>query len=182
MVERAQRLYREGEALYSAANYPAAIDKFTEALSLISSGQAEFDADTRGLLLLNLATAHERAYNVDPDLVHLRTSLEVLTRIVDESETLGYGEQVVADAKEARVRVEAKLAEQDEPRSGTTARCGPDAGRLPTDKGPSPKLGKILMITGAPSRASGWQPRGSGSPACSRSTRPRRRYRPIGCP
>ena len=75
----AERLFRQGSARYAAADYAAAIEAFQAALELVL--KHDFDPAVELGLLVNLARAHVRAFEVDRDLMHLRTALEIYRRI-----------------------------------------------------------------------------------------------------
>ena len=154
---KAERLYREGAALYSAAEYDGAIAKFTDVLEMISGGETSFDPDTRGSLLFNLATAHDRAYNVDGDIVHLRKARELYARIVDEA-SIGYNDELVGQAETARDDVAARLSEveaeleaeaaaEEEARARAEAQARAEIEAR--DSGPDPDAGRGLIISGA---------------------------------
>jgi len=153
--EEAIALYRAGASLYSAADYVGAIDKFTQALALTSGGEASFDADTRGLLLFNLATAHDRAYNVDADVTHLRQAKELLERIVREGAAHGYSAALVDQSSEALERVTARLdeieaaqAKEEAAKAEADRQAKAEAEAREADR-PDPNAGRGLIIGGA---------------------------------
>jgi len=106
-VERARELFYQGSARYSAADYTAAIDRFTEALEIVTRINAE--PKVRGALLLNLAKAHVRAYDVDEDVRHLRAAREILRRFQREADDLAYDPESRAEAEKDLAAVEVKL-------------------------------------------------------------------------
>jgi tetratricopeptide (TPR) repeat protein len=142
---QAVALYDEGQALYSAADYTGAIDKFTAALALISSDDTRFDSEARGRLLYNLATAHDRAFNVEQDDKHLRAARELYQRIVDEGPTIGYSDDLVRQAADAREIVDARLRAA-EPPPAEPAAAPPATPSTDTDPGGD---GHGLVIAGA---------------------------------
>lgn len=145
----AKTLYDEGQALYSAADYPGAVTKFTEALKLISRAGSTYPPDARGRLLYNLATAHDRSHNVDPDPVHLRKAIEVLQRIVDEAPVHGYEASLVeqAQAELARVRERLEQAESEANPPPPVETTTPPATTGAKDE-VNPNAGKALLISG----------------------------------
>lgn len=153
---QAAALYDEGQVLYSAADYTGAIDKFTEALALSSRPEASFSPDVRGALLYNLATAHDKAFNVEGDLKHLRTARELYGRIVDEAETYGYDAELVGQATEQRDAVDERLreAEAKEPEPEPDPEPPVAAPRQPEPEPADPETddvrrpGRALTITG----------------------------------
>ncbi|RMG96068.1 MAG: hypothetical protein D6705_12210 [Deltaproteobacteria bacterium] len=112
-LEEAERVYREGLAHYETADYPRAIEAWTKAYGLLSNTRAHLRV--RLLLLYNLATAHERAFEIDHDVQHLRkarvlldsfrTSIPTLYDLDDPSDR--------ARAEQERKKVETRIAEID---------------------------------------------------------------------
>jgi tetratricopeptide (TPR) repeat protein len=72
-LEDARSLYEAGSVLYDAADYLGAIDKFTEALGIVKrlGGHDE----VRLSLLYNIAASHEKQFEIDKDVSHLRQAL-----------------------------------------------------------------------------------------------------------
>jgi tetratricopeptide (TPR) repeat protein len=77
--KQAEQLFRQGSARYSAADYAGAITAFQTALELLA--MHEFDRAVEFALLLNLARAHRRAFEVDKAVTHLRTAMEIYRRL-----------------------------------------------------------------------------------------------------
>lgn len=75
----ARALYDEGTTLYEAADYEGAIEKFTDALSLVKN-EDDDDRHTRLTLLFNIASAHEKQYAIDEDSAHLRQAKTLYLR------------------------------------------------------------------------------------------------------
>ena len=152
VIAQVQALYVEGATKYSAADYAGAIEKFTEALGLLNTSDAEFSPEARGRLLYNLGTAHERRYKIDVDPVHLRTAIEIFGRIVDEAGVHGYGEELVEQSREARDRIVKQLeeleAEKKREEEAAAARNAPPPPPAEEDKGPRLRPGGGLMIAG----------------------------------
>lgn len=101
--EQAQDLYQEGTGHYEAADYPKAIEAFTAALNLSSN------AKIRGTLMLNIALAHTKQFDIDRDLQHLRQAKAIYQRYLDQATDAGYSEDDQADASEALEKIEIKL-------------------------------------------------------------------------
>jgi tetratricopeptide (TPR) repeat protein len=124
--EKAKVLYQEGSTLYSAGDYNGAIEKFTEALKIITaegSGEAE-EYQIRGYLMLNIAKSHVNAYDVDRELFHLRQALSIYKRFVDESEKISYPPEEIEEAKAEMEKLatrieEIEAAEKDKGITGT---------------------------------------------------------------
>ena len=100
-------LYYEGSTLYSAADYAGAIEKFTRALHVATVNKT--DPTIRGALLMNLATAHVRSYDIDEDAAHLHKAVHIYGRYLKEAPMLGYPEKDVAEARERKAELEAQL-------------------------------------------------------------------------
>ncbi|MFO0633010.1 MAG: hypothetical protein U0168_09195 [Nannocystaceae bacterium] len=131
----ARRLYDEGTVAYSASDYDQAIEKFTEALRIISTQDVDVGADTRALLLYNLATAHRKAYEMSRSLQHLRKAVDLYDRIAREATSAGYSADTVMQAKDARSAVERTLREEEAKaaaarRAATAPRVDPVPRRL----------------------------------------------------
>lgn len=109
----ARRLYDEGTVAYSASDYDQAIEKFTAALRIISTQDVDVGADTRALLLYNLATAHRKAYEMSRALEHLRKAIDLYDRIEREAPDAGYSADTVMQARDARAALEPTLREQE---------------------------------------------------------------------
>jgi len=80
-LAEASALYAEGTVAYEAADYTGAIAKFTQALGIVVETRANDEIRLR--LLYNIATAHEKAYAIDQDVVHLRQAKELYLKYRD---------------------------------------------------------------------------------------------------
>lgn len=109
---RAQELYAEGSILYDSANYAGAIDKFTEALALVQAGDRAEDERSRLVLLWNIATAHEKAYEIDSDPTHLRQALTLYRRYKGFAESTGDPREI-EDAKTRIANLEKAMADTE---------------------------------------------------------------------
>lgn len=111
--EKAKVLYQEGSTLYSAGDYNGAIEKFTEALKIITaegSGDPE-EYQVRGYLMLNIAKSHVNAYDVDRELYHLRQALSIYKRFVEESEKIAYPAEDVEESKREMDKLATRIEE-----------------------------------------------------------------------
>ncbi|MBL8944151.1 MAG: hypothetical protein JNK45_13425, partial [Myxococcales bacterium] len=93
--ERARGLYQQGEARFATADFIGAIELWTEAFSSVPDSTDA--ARIKALLIYNIATARERAYEVTGDLTHLRQAKVLM---------VGYAESIPAlfgDTPEAEV-------------------------------------------------------------------------------
>jgi tetratricopeptide (TPR) repeat protein len=132
-LERAKELYNEGSSLYSAADYNGAIERFTDALKIVTSEGSADEYVIRGALLLNIAQAHIHAYEVDADVGHLRAAKSIYQRFVDEAERgSGYDQADVDEARRQLDQLPQKIEEHD-------ARTPKNDGRPTTDGNPPPR-------------------------------------------
>ncbi|RMG95020.1 MAG: hypothetical protein D6705_14690 [Deltaproteobacteria bacterium] len=148
-VEVAKQLFYEGSARYSAADYTAAIDRFTRALEIVTRIGAE--PKVRGALLLNLAKSHVRAYDVDTDVRHLRAAREIYRRFLREADELHYDAEGRAEAERELAALETRIAELEGAggaedavgrREGATA--APDPQPPPEADRPKPPREKVV--------------------------------------
>ncbi len=110
-LAQAQALYEEGKAKFETADYDGAIELWTEAYTGVPQTPAY--ARIRVLLLYNLATARERAFEVVHDLRHLRQAQILLSNFERSLDAL-YDRNDPAQAAEAdkeRRRVRKRLAQ-----------------------------------------------------------------------
>lgn len=111
-LERAQKLYEEGSASFSAADYEGAIEKFTAVLRIAETSDS-FGHHVRSALLLNLARAHRSQYRIDNELKRLRLALEIYERLLREAEANLYPPEDVAEAEQGRDELKAQIAERE---------------------------------------------------------------------
>jgi tetratricopeptide (TPR) repeat protein len=118
VIERAEQLYEQGSVRYESADYEGAIEAFTEALKTIQD-LPDADNEISLALLYNIASAHEKAYEIDHDATHLRQAVTLYKRYQDFADEKGdLKDQLDAGAKIARLRQvldELKEAERPEP-------------------------------------------------------------------
>jgi len=122
----AQSLYQEGTTMFDSADYNGAIEKFTAALNLV--GNADADTHTRLMLLFNIASAHERQYEIDEDRAHLRQALTLYERYREFAQTRGdLGEELDIEARISRIRGLLKDSDESDPvPEGPEAAATPD--------------------------------------------------------
>jgi chorismate mutase len=108
-MDAVKRIYAEGKAKYDTHDYKGAIDKWTEALALLPP--VTENREIRNDLVYNIATAQEKAYDIDKDLAHLRSARALLVDFVDEYKRL----YTPTDEARAEVeRVKDRIAKLDE--------------------------------------------------------------------
>ncbi len=134
-IVQAQTLYQEGTTLYSAAEYTKAVEKWTEALDIITKSAMDSDQayTIRGALLLNIAKARVNAYEVDRDVSNLRKGRAIYQRYVAEATR----EIEAIDAK-----IEELEAKEPEPTPDPTPKPGPDT----VDPGPKRDLNAEIAV------------------------------------
>jgi hypothetical protein len=112
-VDKAKDLYTKGKAKYDTFDYYGAIELWTEAYSIVP----EDAATTRNLLVYNIATAQEKAYDIDHDVAHLKTALLLLQTYVANFKALhGATPEARAEVQKAEDRIaslQARIAEHE---------------------------------------------------------------------
>ncbi len=108
-MDAVKRIYGEGKAKYDTHDYKGAIESWTEALSLLPP--VTENREIRNDLVYNIATAQEKAYDIDKDAAHLRSARALLVDFVDEYKRL----YTPTDEARAEVkRVKERIAKLDE--------------------------------------------------------------------
>lgn len=151
-LSEAQQLYERGRAKFETADYRAAVDLWTEAYALVPD--TSDGAQIRVLLIYNIATARERAFDVTQDPAELRQAKILLGNFEKSIATL-YGEGEEADAE--RTRVQEKIAALDERLAEHERAQNPEPGPTPdpVETDPEPDIpepdgsAKGLIIGGA---------------------------------
>ncbi len=123
-TEKAQQLYKEGSASFSAADYEDAIDKFTAVLRIAETSDS-FGLHVRSALLLNLAQAHRFQYRIDKDLKRLRLALDIYDRLLREAQTNQYPPEDVEEAEKKRAEL---IPEIEEAEAANPTPADPDSG------------------------------------------------------
>jgi hypothetical protein len=121
-LEEAHRLYDEGKAKFDTVDYVGAIDSWTRAYAKTP----ESAPGVRNAMVYNIATAREKAYEIDGDVQHLRQAIRLLQSYVDSYKAL------YAKTPETQVEVD----KANERIAGLQARIGA-AERGETDTGAS---------------------------------------------
>lgn len=136
----AQQLYDRGRAKFETADYRAAIELWTEAYTNVPDGPE--GNQVKVLLIYNLATAREKAFDVSRDPAELRQA-QILLRNFEQSIDALYGEGEEADTERAKVhaRIEAldqRLAEHEAAQAEGTPDEGTDEPDEPVEPVPAP--------------------------------------------
>jgi hypothetical protein len=159
-LSRAKDLYTRGKGQFDTANYTAAVDLWTEAYTILPDSPDA--ARVKALLIYNIASAREQAYEIDRDVTHLRKARVLLQSYADAIPQL-YGE--TSEGLEEAQKVEARIASLDEaisaaeveasvpaPQTGDpverpTAVFPPDDGLAPVTPAPDP-VGRRMVAAG----------------------------------
>ncbi len=110
-----KRIYAAGKVKYETKNYSGAIEDWTAALGMLASTPE--NQEIRNDLVYNIATAQEKAFDLDKDIVHLRTARALLVDFLEAYKTMYRpDEQTVAEFKRVNERVallDARIAEAE---------------------------------------------------------------------
>ncbi len=156
-IDRARALYEEGKALFATADYEGAIAKWTTAFQLVSN---QPDAGRiNALLIYNIATARESAYDVTGDLTQLRQAKKLLESFAASIPTLyGDGEQAEAERATITARlntITAQIERAEQARARDRRRERGPADDRPTDDDDHRGDGRVAIAVGAASLALG---------------------------
>ena len=109
-IKRAEELYAQGTAKFETADYKAAIELWSEAYSVVPADPAF--GEIKALLLYNIATAREKAYEVYGELSELKQA-EILLSNFEKSIPTIYEDEAERETELAKVRErKAKIAEK----------------------------------------------------------------------
>jgi hypothetical protein len=110
-----KKIYASGKVKYETKDYAGAIADWTEALGRLP--QTPENQEIRNDLVYNIASAQERAYDIDKDVAHLRTARALLADFLETYKTLYRpDEQTVAEFKRVNERIaglDARIAEAE---------------------------------------------------------------------
>lgn len=96
-----KKIYDEGKAKYDTLDYAGAIEAWTRAYAIVPA-QDDY-REARNDLAYNIATAQEKAYDIDHKVEHLRQARGLLVSFVEEYKQL-YEPTPEAKAEVARVK------------------------------------------------------------------------------
>ena len=149
-------LVQEGQTRFETADYPGAIDLWTQAYSGLPAESAY--AVQRGLLVYQIAQAYVEAYSLDPDLIYLRKAERLFTTYLEtlreaDVETTA---EVRATIAELQRTIEATVAAAEEEEAAAAATAPPATPEAeapapaPVDAppAPDPRAGRGLRIAG----------------------------------
>lgn len=147
-IDHARKLYREGEARFATADYLKAIELWTEAFTSVPDTSDA--AYIKGVLIYNLATAHERAFEITGDISHLRQAKVLMESYAASINTLVPDEKA-REVERARIteRLNAVIGaiqvwDAQRERERKAKNKGGDE-----DREPEQKSGKALVGVGA---------------------------------
>ncbi len=165
-IKRAEELYAQGTAKFETADYKAAIELWSKAYEAVPADPAF--GEIKALLLYNIATAREKAFEVYGELAELKQA-EILLSNFEKSVPTIYEDETEREAELAKVRerkakIAEKIAEASEPEEipEEPPPEGPPPEELPPEEPPPPDepepdptaklfvgLGAGLIVVGA---------------------------------
>jgi hypothetical protein len=151
-IDRARELYRQGADRFATADFLAAIELWTEAFTSVPDTSDA--ARIKALLIYNLATAREKAFEITGDISHLRQA-----RVLMESYAMSIPALVPdpATAEEERARITARLGvivaqidRWDRQQARARRSLGATDDERPDDgPGSNPRRNRALLAAGA---------------------------------
>ncbi|MBK8266627.1 MAG: hypothetical protein IPK80_35545 [Nannocystis sp.] len=137
-LTEARALYQRGITKFETADYAGAIELWTDAYARVPATPET--VEVKILILYNLATAHEMAFEVDGEPSHLRQSLILLDGFEGSLEA-AYDDPEAIASERARI---------DERRAAITAKLAAGGDKAPADdKAPTDDKARGLTIAGA---------------------------------
>jgi tetratricopeptide (TPR) repeat protein len=150
-IAEAQALYDEGKAQFDTTHYDDAIRLWTKAYGILSDTPEH--APIKAAIIYNLATAQERAFEIDEDITHLRRAVALMDRYAasipelygDGPEAAEETERIAGRLRDVRARIEQAEAEQrpDEPPPAV------DPSPKQSDAPPPDPKARAFVISGA---------------------------------
>lgn len=107
-LDRAKQLHREGQDRYDTADYTGAVERWTQAYTALP--ETPQGAAMKPFVLYNIASAHEKAFEIYGDVAQLRKARALLAKFESTID------DIYADADEARTereRVNERIAQLD---------------------------------------------------------------------
>jgi len=150
LYAKAEALYEQGKGEFETANYAAAIETWTKAYTMLPSTHES--ARVKVLLLYDIATARELAFDVDGDVTHLRQA-KILLENFDTNIPALYDEGAPADEERKRVheriaKLKKKIEEAGAGPGPLVDEPEPKPDMEPEDPGAAKKR-KAMVIAGA---------------------------------
>lgn len=150
LYAKAQALYEKGKGEFETADYATAIETWTKAYTMLPSTHES--ARVKVLLLYDIATARELAFDVDGEVAHLRQA-KILLENFDANIPALYEEGVAADEERKRVheriaKLEQKIEEAEAGPGPLVDEPEPEPDVAPEDPDAAKKR-KAMVIAGA---------------------------------
>lgn len=149
---RLEKLYFEGRARFSAADYAMAIDIWTVLLAELPPGD-ETNA-VRLDLLFNIALAHTRQYEIDDDPQHLKKAL-TLFRLYAEREPSEKLDRRISDLEAQLETLDPEPESESSPPEPVLVSEPAPIERTNEPRGPSRGLGIGLVVAGSAATVGG---------------------------
>ncbi len=121
-IQRARALYDRGKAKFETAQYLEAIELWTEAYGTVPDEPGT--ARIKALLIYNIASAQQRAFEIQRDPKHLRQAKVLMENYAQNIPQL-YEDEREAEAE--RAKIEARLQEIEATLASTETRAGDSA-------------------------------------------------------
>lgn len=150
-MEKARTLHNDGSAAYDLADYATALEKFSAAYVALPDGPQT--AGIRSAIVYNVGITQKRMYELDGDIVHLKTAKVLLTRYFDDFAKEGAqedakGRGLLEEIEAELVRHEAEASEATPPPADPPpTQAVPTADTAPADPDATRKA-KILIGVG----------------------------------
>lgn len=140
----AKALYEEGLAQYDTFDYEGAIKTWTRAYGKLPASEA--NALARNAIVFNIASAQEKAFAQDKDIVHLVRAKSLLEVYVEENLAAGGADE--ADIAKARARIasfeeQIRVEEKRKQDEKAAARKKDEPKANPAKKGPREGTGLV---------------------------------------
>lgn len=133
-----RQLYEDGKAKFDTYDYDGAIDLWTKAYGKLDP--VEGNREIRNNLVYNIATAQEKAYDLDGQVAHLRQARALLQRYLDEYKALY---RPTPEGREEVAKVEARIQELDDRIAGAGQDAPPAAEPPEARPDPERELAKL---------------------------------------
>ncbi|MCB9754240.1 MAG: hypothetical protein H6713_30215 [Myxococcales bacterium] len=163
LLKRVSELYLKGRALFESSEFNAAIELWAQAYAELPL--SERFTSQRSRLLLELASAHMRAYEVDGELTHVRKAeplfVEYLATLDASDASTTATREMVA---EQRARVQAILEEERRREAARAAAERDAAARLAAERERRPSEPRSASASRRPRPATGCSRRAPARP------------------
>jgi hypothetical protein len=129
-IAQSRELYEEGKAKFDTFDYKGAVDLWTKAYAKLP----ESEAGVRNAMVYNIATAQEKAYELDKDVQHLRQAVLLLEQYIKNYKVMfKKTPETKAEVEKAEGRIAALKERIGRAERGEDATPPPPAEGTPTD-------------------------------------------------